>query len=223
MWFTRVSRVLHVFTTCVTRGCPWAKLWAVQNFLPRPTPFRFFSASCHVYKSTAARLKLDINANNIVCFTGDNFLTGFGREALCDRAFWLTGHCQRRRGLAENIESRVSRLVYGTVLLRWNESGSIYRLHQRRRWNPGNIEASRSRCDAGPCPWSHRIHQRLISMVGTGMGSVSKSRSGTGGWVSMRACEQRATGGRIGNQQVDTKETSAMCRQVSHPIVIPQI
>ena len=82
---TCVSRVLHVFTTCVTRGCPWAKFWAVQNFLPRPTPFRFFSASCHVYKSTVARLKLDINANNIVCFTGDNFLTGFGRDQAVKR------------------------------------------------------------------------------------------------------------------------------------------
>ena len=82
---TCVSRVLHVFTTCVTRGCPWAKFWAVQNFLPRPTPFRFFSASCHVYKSTVARLKLDINADNIVCFTGDNFLTGFGRDQAVKR------------------------------------------------------------------------------------------------------------------------------------------
>ena len=82
---TCVSRVLHVFTTSVTRGCPWAKFWAVQNFLPRPTPFRFFSASCHVYKSTVARLKLDINANNIVCFTGDNFLTGFGRDQAVKR------------------------------------------------------------------------------------------------------------------------------------------
>ena len=85
MWFTRVSRVLHVFNTCVTRGCPWAKFWAVQNFLPRPTPFRFFSASYHVYKSTVTRLKLDINTNNIVCFTGDNFLTGFGRDQAVKR------------------------------------------------------------------------------------------------------------------------------------------
>ena len=85
MCFTCVSRVLHVFTTCVTRGCPWAKFWAVQNFLPRPTPLRFFSASCHVYKSTVARLKLDINANNIVCFTGDDFLTGFGRDQAVKR------------------------------------------------------------------------------------------------------------------------------------------
>ena len=83
--FTCVSRMLHVFTTCVTRGCPWAKFWAVQNFLPRPTPFRFFSASYHVYKSTVARLKLDINAKNIVCFTGDNFLTGFGRDQAVKR------------------------------------------------------------------------------------------------------------------------------------------
>ena len=61
----------------VVRGL---KFWAVQNFLLRSTPFRFFSASCHVYKSTVARLKLDINANNIVCFTGDHFLTVFGRD-----------------------------------------------------------------------------------------------------------------------------------------------
>ena len=45
----------------------------------------------------------------------------------------FTGHRQRRRGLAENSEPRVSRLVYGTVLLRWNGSGSIDRLHQSRR------------------------------------------------------------------------------------------
>ena len=82
---TCVSRVLHVFITCITRGCPWAKFWAVQNFLPRPTPFRFFSASCHVYK-----FKLDINAN-IVCFTGDNFLTGFGRDQAIKRC--VIGPC----------------------------------------------------------------------------------------------------------------------------------
>ena len=134
----------------------------------------------------------------------------------------LTGHRQRRRGLAENSEPRVSRLVYGTVL-RWNKSRSIDCLYQRGWWNPGNIEASSSRCDAGPCPWSHRIHQRLTLMVRTGMGSVSKSRSGTWGQVSMRTCEQRATGGKIDEQQVDTKETSALCRQVSHLIVIPQM
>ena len=78
MCFTSVSRVPPV----VVRGL---KLWAVQNFLPRPTPFRFFSASCHVYKSTVARLKLDINANNIVCFTGGHFLTGFGRDQAVKR------------------------------------------------------------------------------------------------------------------------------------------
>ena len=76
---TCVSRVLHVFTTCAALGCPRGK------FLFRPTPFRFFSASCHAYKSTVARLKLDINANNIVCFTGDHFLTGFGRDLAVKR------------------------------------------------------------------------------------------------------------------------------------------
>ena len=91
MCFTCVPHVLHVFTTCVTRGCPWTKFWAVQNFLPRPTPFRFFSASCHVYKSPVGRLKLDNNANNIVCFTGDNFLTGFGRDQAVKRC--VTGPC----------------------------------------------------------------------------------------------------------------------------------
>ena len=84
-----LSRVFHVCCTSfpsvppvVVRGL---KFWAVQNFLPRRTPFRFFSASCHVYKSTAVRLKLDINANNIVCFTGDNFWTGFGRDQAVKR------------------------------------------------------------------------------------------------------------------------------------------
>ena len=45
----------------VVRGL---KFWAVQNFLPRPTPFRFSPASCHVYKSTVARFKLDIKARS---------------------------------------------------------------------------------------------------------------------------------------------------------------
>ena len=100
---TCVSRVLHVFTTCVTRGCPWAKFWAVQNFLPRPTPFRFFSASCHVYKSTFARLKLDINANNIVCFTGDDFLTGFGRDQAVKRC--VTGPLYRSVPITKAINN----------------------------------------------------------------------------------------------------------------------
>ena len=86
---TRVSSVFHVCCTSLSRVPPVVvrglKFWAVQNFLPRPTPFRFFSASCHVYKSTVARLKLDINANNIVCFTGDQLLTGFGRDQAVKR------------------------------------------------------------------------------------------------------------------------------------------
>ena len=94
---TCVSRVLHVCCTSLPRVPPVVvrglKFWAVQNFLPRPTPFRFFSASCHVYKSTVARLKLDINANNIVCFTGDHFLTGFGRDQAVKRC--VTGPSQR--------------------------------------------------------------------------------------------------------------------------------
>ena len=86
MCCTSLPRVSPV----VVRGL---KFWAVQNFLPRPTPFRFFSASCHVYKSTVARLKLDINANNIVCFTGDHFLTGFGRDQAVKRC--VTGPLYR--------------------------------------------------------------------------------------------------------------------------------
>ena len=79
---TRVSRVLHIFTTCATRGCPRAKilssskLFAVSEAVPN---------FLRVYKSTVARLKLDINANNIVCFTGDHFLTGFGRDQALKR------------------------------------------------------------------------------------------------------------------------------------------
>ncbi len=101
----------HVCFTCVARlyhVCrPWSvgrgkKFWAVQNFLPRPTPSRFFPASCHVYKSTIARLKLDINAKNIVCFTGNNFLTWFGRKALCDRASTL------RHGYKQHGFGRIS-------------------------------------------------------------------------------------------------------------------
>ena len=61
------------------------KFWAVQNFVPRTTPFLFFPASCHIYKSTVARLKLDINANNIVCFTVDHFSMGFGRDKVVKR------------------------------------------------------------------------------------------------------------------------------------------
>ena len=111
---TCVSRVLHVFTTCVTRGCPWAKFWAVQNFLPRPTPFRFFSASCHVYKSTVARLKLDINANNIVCFTGDNFLTGFGRDQAVKRC--VTGPLDQSIQLIRHFPIKDYGTIRGVVL-----------------------------------------------------------------------------------------------------------
>ena len=96
---TCVSHVLHVCCTSLPRVPPvivrGLKFWAVQNFLPRPTPFRFFSASCHVYKSTVARLKLHINANSIVCFTGDHFLTGFGRDQAIKRCVTgpLPSHC----------------------------------------------------------------------------------------------------------------------------------
>ena len=94
MCCTFLPRVLPV----VVRGL---KFLAVQTFLPRPTPFRIFSASCHVYKSTVARLKLDINANNIVCFTGYHFLTGFGRDQAVKRC--VTGplirslHCLKAK------------------------------------------------------------------------------------------------------------------------------
>ena len=95
---TCVSRVFHVCCTSLPRVPPVVvrglKFWAVQNFLPRPTPFRFFSASCHVYKSTVARLKHDINANNIVCFTGDQFLTVFGRDQVVKRC--VTGPLYQR-------------------------------------------------------------------------------------------------------------------------------
>ena len=96
---TCVSRLFHVCCTSLPRVPPVVvrglKFWAVQNFLPRPTPFRFFPASFHVYKSTVARLKLDINANNIVCFTGGHFLTGFGRDQAVKRCVtgplpWMT-------------------------------------------------------------------------------------------------------------------------------------
>ena len=80
---TRIMTCFHVCFTSLPRVPPVVvrglKFWAVQNFLPRPTPFRFSPRSAtHVYKSTVAHLKLDINANNTVCFTGDHFLTGFG-------------------------------------------------------------------------------------------------------------------------------------------------
>ncbi len=83
------SRLLHVCCTSLPRvppvvGCG-KKFWAVQNFLPQPTPSRFFPASTRVYKSTIARLKLDIKANNIVCFTGNNFLMWFGRDKAVKR------------------------------------------------------------------------------------------------------------------------------------------
>ena len=107
---SRVFHVLHVFTTCVTRGCPWAKFWAVQNFLPSSTLFRFFSASCHVYKSTVARLKLDINANNIVCFTRqlfDELWPWSSRKALCDRAL-----------MADNLSTIMA--FSGTISGLWN-------------------------------------------------------------------------------------------------------
>ena len=110
---TCVSRVLHVFTTCVTRGCPGLKCWAVQNFLPHPTPFRFFSASCHVYKSTVARLKLDINANNIVCFTGDHFLTGFGRDQAVKRC--VTGPLRFR--LFQEMDIPLRLITFSTIAL----------------------------------------------------------------------------------------------------------
>ena len=77
---TCVSRVLHVFTTCATRGCPRAKILSSSKLLAASDAVPIFPASYHVYKSTVARLKLDINANNIVCFTGDHFFTGFGRD-----------------------------------------------------------------------------------------------------------------------------------------------
>ena len=98
MYFTCVSHVFHVCCTSLPRVPPVVvhglKFWAVQNFLPRPTPFQIFSASCHVYKSTVARLKLDINANNIVCFMGDHFLTGFGRDQVVKRC--VTGPVTQR-------------------------------------------------------------------------------------------------------------------------------
>ena len=79
-----LSHVFHMCCTSSPRVPPVVvrrlKFWAVQNFLLCPTPFRFFPASCHVYKSTVAHLKLYINVNNIVCFMGDHFLTGFGRD-----------------------------------------------------------------------------------------------------------------------------------------------
>ena len=74
------SRVLHVFSTCAARGCPWAKLLSSSKLFVAFNAVPISPASCHVYKSTVARLKLDINANNIVCFTGEHFLTAFGRD-----------------------------------------------------------------------------------------------------------------------------------------------
>ena len=69
------------------------KFWVVQNFLSRPTPFWFFPASCHVYKSTVARLKLDTNAKKHRLLHGRSLFDGFwpwlSRKALCDRAFSL--------------------------------------------------------------------------------------------------------------------------------------
>ena len=126
---TFVSRVFHVCCTSVPRVPPVVvrglKLWAVQNFLPRPTPFRFFSASCHVYKSTVARLKLDINANNIVCFTGDHFLTGFGRDQAVKRCVtgplrgsgilsspeWVGGHVA---GQTSPVNTLTSAIFHGS-------------------------------------------------------------------------------------------------------------
>ena len=74
---TRIITSLPRVPPVVFRGL---KVWSVQNFLQRPTPFWFCPASRHVYKSTVACLKLDINTNNIVCFTGDHFLAGVGRD-----------------------------------------------------------------------------------------------------------------------------------------------
>ena len=77
---TCVSRVLHVFTTCAASVCPLAKILGSSKHFRASDAVPIFPASCHVYKSTVARLKLEINANNIVCLTGDHFLTGFGRD-----------------------------------------------------------------------------------------------------------------------------------------------
>ena len=114
----------------VVRGL---KFWAVKNFLPRPTPFPFFSASCHVYKSTVARLKLDINANNIVCFTGDHFLTGFGRDQAVKRC--VTGPlrlpcvsvkknwAKRRRN---HIDTNPAAMPASHVDRRWPPQGTYF-------------------------------------------------------------------------------------------------
>ena len=84
MCCTTLPRVLPV----VVRGL---KFWAVQNFSPCPTPFRFSPASCHVYKSTVARIKLDTQRKQYSLLHGrlifDGFWPWLSRKALCDQAF----------------------------------------------------------------------------------------------------------------------------------------
>jgi hypothetical protein len=96
----------------VVRGL---KFWAVQNFLPRPAPFRFLPAFCHVYNSTVARLKLDINAS--LLFYG--VWPWSSRKALCDRGFSV------RKVLSRNVSKHVSSITVGG-----------HNLVRRANWDP---------------------------------------------------------------------------------------
>jgi len=59
------------FTTCCARGCTRAKILRSSKHFAASDAVPDSPASYHVYKSTWARLKLDINANHVVCFMED--------------------------------------------------------------------------------------------------------------------------------------------------------
>ena len=82
---TCVSRVLYVLTMCAIRACPRSNVLRSSIFIPRPTPFRSFPTSCHVYNAAVARLQREQHRLFHVRLLFDVFWPWLSRQVLSDQ------------------------------------------------------------------------------------------------------------------------------------------